>query len=795
MCYEQQAREASSSSTDRTQCISNALERYRSVATSPPPSSPEAQRYTEMALRRLAALQEHSNDLQAYRQYFGLTSSWKFISPLKRERMYWTYFYSMLHKQLSQNSTMPDLHHIQHTFKLYESLIYSSPILSAFPRAGDPTYPVNDYMDLVYAYWARGLLLGSNGKSGGDWACDAIQRCQTATYASQRLLRYLTIIFACLSFAASDRPQSRSYAEEALKNLRLYVSLYLKSKETDQLAVQHELRTFRERTEATVEEDEVVEPTMTNFAAVSDTDAGLSESDAGSAQFGSEDLETVADFCSVCCVGTRLLLRESTLDGKQEAEDARINLVEEALATMKKAADRIQLTHDVERNMTSTSLSSSGIRAEVALWHGVAKAEFALVDAEPETARDKAKESLQSLLTAETHIAKSSDHSTTRSQLEHPVSTVAYSASLKTRVLYSLAYAQLEMRDVAAALATAKKAIESLSRPSVGEDASQAQTLMNWRVWHLFVLALSAKKDWVRAAEAAELALDAQPAGVSSPLTQTMRGTDPNGRDRPTESKNSIVAGLSPVTPVQIPQLPDDDAFTAVKGNRMSMATRADAPFDPASTGAIVKPNSENDTSERAQPNVEGVPPQGTAVYTNGVLTGSSTSLDAGSGDSDSDQRAARRSPANPQRSSDGSYILVQSCWDELEYETELWITRNRCIEATDGPEIALHDLQTNVFPRFSKRKELIEQVEEQSARGGSQPPPTINFPNTSAEMQNRNHITQKLNEHNDVQKTRPRSILGSITRRKRTRTGESAADRTTSESSLQILLRCEHRR
>ena len=55
--------------------------------------------------------------------------------------------------------------------------------------------------------------------------------------------------------------------------------------------------------------------------------------------------------------------------------------------------------------------------------------------------------------------------------------------------------------------------------------------------------------------------------------------------------------------------------------------------------------------------------------------------------------------------------LRTTSPWDDLEAEIDLMITRNKCIEAVEGPEIALQDLQANVFTRFSKKRDDLEQI------------------------------------------------------------------------------------
>ena len=770
MCFEQQAQHADPE--QRTRLVQSALERYQRIPLSRPAPMPESQRYTEIALYRCAQLEEPSGDLTAHRNYLSLTPNSRNVSSHRRERMYWSYLFAQLQGPTSEQ--LNDTEHIQQVFNTYEHLLFSTPSLSKFPRAGEPTYAIWDYIDLVYSFWARGLLAGGASETAGLWAISTLNRCLTATYACQKLIRYLMIIYTCLSFASPDRRKGKVYAAHALRNLRSYIMLFEKSRETDQVSVQREIRSFRERTEA-------VDASSDNAQRLS---AEINGAEDSSPSDGFAELETDDDFCATCCVGTRLLLRESTLDGKDEGGDERIELVHEALGTMFKAYRRLhglQLnaedehigplndydfdeddSPDVKRTKKHTVPAQPQDRkytpmtAEVDLWLGIAKAEYALAEGDPEISREKAKQGLQSIVEAVSVMKCNSD---AKSSDAPPASNVvALQPDLHTRALYSLAYAQLEVRDVASATETARKAIESLPSSDMSASYVAPLSLADLRVWHLFILTLTAKKEWQRAKEMADLALEdcVMPPAASGTV------------DGSTQSSNASTSSPSPAPRMPVAQrrttevaklsLPIGDGQTdgprspMLNGPKLPLFTRADAPYDPAATGG----------AEPAQDLMAAQDPTSPTEAGSNYGTAASSSSHVNAAGSPRPGLIA---------------IDVTSAWDQLEAETELWITRNKCIEALDGPEIALHDLQTNVFIRFSRRRDEIERLLSQShaqdrksvdskSRGGS-------FPYSNRPAGAKDNLAHKL-EQSETRSIKARSVLDTLSRRRRAKTSES---------------------
>lgn len=770
MCFEQEAQYAGQA--QRTRLIHSALERYQRVPVSRPAPMPEAQRYTEMALYRCAQLEEPSGGLIAHRNYLTLTSSSRHASSHRRERMYWSYLFAQLQGPTSEQ--LNDTEHVQQVFNTYEQLLFSTPSLSKFPRAGEPTYAMWDYIDLVYSFWARGLLAGGASETAGLWAISTLNRCLTATYACQKLIRYLMIIYTCLSFGSPDRRKGKVYAAHALRNLRLYIMLFEKSRETDQVSVQREIRSFRERTEA-------VDASSDNAQRLS---AEINGAEDSSPLDGFAELETDDDFCATCCVGTRLLLRESTLDGKDEGGDERIELVHEALGTMFKAYRRLhglQLnaedehigplndydfdeddSPDVKRTKKRTVPAQPQDRkytpmtAEVDLWLGIAKAEYALAEGDPEISREKAKQGLQSIVEAVSVMKRNSD---AKSSDAPPASNiVALQPDLHTRALYSLAYAQLEVRDVASATETARRAIESLPSSDMSAASSTPLSLADLRVWHLFILTLTAKKEWQRAKEMADLALEdcVVPPVASGNANGSMQSSNastssPSPAPRmPAQRRTTEVAKLS--LPIGIGQTSNGPRSPLLNGPKSPLFTRADAPYDPAATGG----------AEPAQDLMAAQDPTSPTQADSNYGTAASSSSHV--------NEAGLRRPGL-------IAIDVTSAWDELEAETELWITRNKCLEALDGPEIALHDLQTNVFIRFSRRRDEIERLQSQShaqdrksvdskSRGGS-------FPYSNRPAGAKDNLAHKL-EQSETRSIKARSVLDTLSRRRRAKTSES---------------------
>ena len=673
-------------------------------------------------------------------------STFSNVSPQKRLFIYHSYLTFLLSRLTSSQSDTNDIseneddifaiRELRENFNAYEKLLETYPSLASFPQAGQPTHNMIDFIDLLFAYWRLGVLHGES-------VVDSLYRALSKTYASQRLHRYLIFVLASLSFSTGDRAKGKAWAEDALRNLRLYIALFEKSRETDESAIKKELKAFRDRNSAAIEH-------------VNGNEKPFEEEDM-------DILEDEDNFCQVCCIGTRLLLRESGLDGKQEQEDERIELIKEAFDTIEKAKHRFELrtkerdgdkitnrdARDDEGQMGRTASQDqlpdkSAVKAEVFLWAGIAKVEFALAEADPELARTRAKNGMASINTAV---------STLPSPIHADIGSAPDSAliALKTRVLYSLAYAQLELRDVRSATDTAKMAIESLSTASLPLEG------LDIKVWHLFVLALSAKKEWTKAKEAAELALygdmerdrdveadinDTIPEGSGSGLyNNTMT---PDGR------KNHISASRAAPDAIIL----NSSADTAAAGQD-----------DLSNTSSFVHVRLPDGMADGGEPTstfssaASGVPPA------------------AG-------HRQHRFAPLQP--------IMMTSPWDDLEAEVELWITRNHCIEAVEGPEIALQDLQQNVFTRFSKRRDELEGSSESIGTPMSSPLSAARapYPYPRNEMKGVRTMADKLDVQPGIggdalRSGRARSLIGSISLRHRYKTN-SLRRMSTTQSQAQ---------
>ena len=793
--------------------LQEAIRVYRTLPLDPPPPVPEAQRFTEVGLARLCLLDArtyHSSlsteeagasdsvrsPLAAHRYYLALTGAFGTVSPQKKVSMIHSYLTTVLHelsRQAFGTADRPsklastDTSDIPSTFHSYEKLLLSNASLSAFPHAGQPTHEVNSYISLLYSFWELGCLPSS------QWVVDSLYRALAKTYASQKLHRYLVMVLSTMSFIETDRRKGRMFADDARRNLRLYVNLFEKSRETDQIAVQKELTAFRQKTEGAEEGEE---------------DSAEAEGDEEAV------LEKDEDFARVACMGTRLLLVESTKDNKQEQEDDRLELIQDAFALIGKAIKVLQARHSRDgehKDQVTTQDGNSqaqalpvppgqanahrkevlGINAETYLWHGIAKAESLLAEADPESARSQAKTMLDSLSKA----LEALPGSRSRQGSDEPSAENHIASFLRARVFYSMAYAQLEMRDVPAAITTAKRAVDALPPiPDASTSLSRNDNATKLRIWHLLVLAITAQKDWAKAREVAELALFDEP-------EEHLDGD----ADRTFESQaNDTTIALADTSALDVPS---GRQFQG--GSRLSnLLTPGDAPHDPASTGkpsAEAVGNNENDSSGSSSfVNIKGSPAASLPGSSSAKAHKRGASVDqpaSSAAQSSSGARTRHSSLATPASAAAAGRSLMThrttGTWEDLESEIEFWITRNRCIEAVDGPEVALQDLQRNVFTRFSRRREELEAAEaskdaaattrhgKSQLRTSQTASPT--FPYPSEEMQrNSSNLPRKLDHPRSHTVTgagagsdspsRARSIIGSVGLRHRARTNSIKA-------------------
>ncbi|KAK9899483.1 hypothetical protein P389DRAFT_143 [Cystobasidium minutum MCA 4210] len=811
MAHEQLSRR--SSQPDRE--VERAVAAYTSLPITPPPPIPEGQRYVEMGLARLAFL-ESPGSPQACRQYLSLTSNFKSVSPGKQLLMYRMYLSSVMDQlqartvrqsdsEDAEETGEPDTSQVFPTIQAYEQLLYSNSSLARFPKAGEPTINMYEYMDTLFAFWDLGIV-------PGRFAVESLYRALSKTYASQRLHRYLVIICSTLSFIESKREISKAHSLDAMRNLRLYIALFEKSRETDSQAVQAELNRYkREHGEISSSEDEENEEP-----------AGVPSSSDKSQEYNPTERDE--DFCRVACVGTRLLLTESRLDGKQEQEDDRLELIEEALHTIEKA--RKILEHEQSRDRAKDKISGQdsserqpaggnkahsknvsserrAVNAEVHMWFGIARAEWALAEADPEQSRETSKNALADLQAAidvlppvpspTSPMSPTSPISPALPILESRIPPRQASdtmRALRAGALYSLAYAQLEARDVRSAVATAKLAIDTVNTPAhPDEPTSHAFTLCdNLKIWHLFVLALTARKDLNRAVEVADLALYGDQEDI---VTADDPSETPEAEGRPVQYSASRALSS------------EDAPWPASPGHQY---TRADAPYDPSATGGVHSSEQDGQANGRS----------GSSSHANGEDSGSSyvnvrlpdgTSGSPAAGTSTSISRT--RSPsivASLQGSTAGKFrekrqepmtLRTTSPWDDLEAEIDLMITKNKCIEAVEGPEIALQDLQMNVFTRFSKKRDDLErsldnrpaeQVTTQLSRTRTSTG-TTTYPYPASSMQDGARLAQQLQafsaRNDEAPQGRARSLLGSISgRRSRANTVSRAEPQTAATSS-----------
>lgn len=607
-----------------------------------------------------------------------------------------------------------DTSDIYPTVQAYEQLLYAHSSLARFPKAGEPTVNMYEYIDTLFAFWDLGVV-------PGKFTVESLYRALSKTYASQRLHRYLVIVCSTLSFIESDREKSKEHSLDAMRNLRLYIALFEKSRETDSQSVQEELNQYRrDHGEVSSSEDEDIdEPT----GVPSDSDTTQLYSPA----------ERDEDFCRVACVGTRLLLTESRLDGKQEQEDDRLELIEEALKTIEKATkilsnkdsrdrgkdkisghDSSEKPQPKRQHSKALSKERSAVNSEVHMWFGIARAEWALAEADPEQSRETAKNALADLQAAIDFLPNLPSPASPTTPLtpltpvlEAPVvprQTSDTMRALRARALYSLAYAQLEARDVKSAVATAKQAIDTVSNPATPVDSHAFTLCDNLKIWHLFVLALTARKDLRRATEVANLALYGD--------------SEQDDSDTVNEGyENGVLDQPSLKSPASRGLMNEDAPWPASPSHQF---TRADAPYDPSATGPVNTASAQHGkTSAREDsPHANGEDSMSSFVNVR-LPDGSSSSPAAGT----SISMSRTRSPsiaASHQGSTAAKFmekrqepmtLRTTSPWDDLEAEIDLMITRNKCIEAVEGPEIALQDLQTNVFTRFSKKRDDLERI------------------------------------------------------------------------------------
>jgi hypothetical protein len=205
--------------------------------------------------------------------------------------------------------------------------------------------------------------------------------------------------------------------------------------------------------------------------------------------------------------------------------------------------------------------------------------------------------------------------------------------------------------------------------------------------------------------------------------------------------------------------------------------TRGDAPYDPAAIGGV-QPVTQ--TNQAPKPSVR-VPLEQKAGLNGETVDDSSPSFLTPQDTSEQSSRRAASSPLS-RRHGVGRFVTqkLTSDWDDLEAEIELLITRNRCIEAIEGPEYALQDLQKTVFTRFSKRREELEagssalqaiialSPEPTSPQAASKP---STYPYASKDMRNKVpnvQFQQDGNASGSNTPSRARSIIGSISLRHR---------------------------
>lgn len=750
-------------SSGKHELLDAAVQAYQHMPMDPPPPTPEAQRFAEVGLSRLAHLagqpagsgRDVTESLAAQRRYFVSTQTFTAAPPVKRMLMYHAHLSTLLSHFMPTTTTLRsgadppnDINissfDIQSTFKAYEQLLLATPALASFPRAGDPSHNMYAYMALLYAFWDLGHV-------PSQWVVDSLYRALDRTFASQRLHRYLVMVLSTMSMTASDRRQGKKYADDAIRNLRLYIKLFEKSRETDQVAVQREVTAFRRKREGEETVPEVDDPEEEH-----------------------NPLETDEDFCRTACMGIRLLLAESGKDHKQEQEDDRLDLIKEAFDLSEKASKvlrRQQIKEDVGKDKltgqdgnaqpqalpvppgreSQESQQDSGVIAEVSLWFGIAQAEWILAEADPETAKVKAQTALKSLITAQKCLPHLGEEGSGAAEPKD-----SYLASfIRARVLYSVAFAQLEVRNVVLATATAQEAVDALKAHPATREAG-----MTYRIWHLLVLAISAQKEWAKARAVAEQALGEVPESDDSSAGDITRFADTTYASE------------------------EDQAVESLR-NRVKILTPSDAPHDPITLGnptmhlAGAGATAASGSGSSSFVNV-GHPSNGANCATRDYATGEASS------DLASLARKRKISQAGSARSAREQGLMTHRTstpWEDLEAEIDLWITRNRCIEAVEGPEVALNDLQRNVLTRFSAKRDELEDLEKRrvaAATAASITQKTATFPYASPTMQNSPSLQRKL-DHQRAQTVsgadspgRARSLIGTFSLRHRSRTNST---------------------
>jgi hypothetical protein len=215
------------------------------------------------------------------------------------------------------------------------------------------------------------------------------------------------------------------------------------------------------------------------------------------------------------------------------------------------------------------------------------------------------------------------------------------------------------------------------------------------------VLALTARKDLPRATEVATLALYGD-----TDDNETINDVDENEE----VARPPLLSQASRALTAEDAPWPESPSH---------QFTRADAPYDPSATGTA-KPGAKQGVAQAQNDSPPANGEDSMSSFVNVRLPDGSNSSPA-NGTSGSASRT--RSPsiaASLQGSTAGRFqekrqepmtLRTSSPWDDLEAEIDLMITRNKCIEAVEGPEIALQDLQTNVFTRFSKKRDDLEHI------------------------------------------------------------------------------------
>ena len=230
----------------------------------------------------------------------------------------------------------------------------------------------------------------------------------------------------------------------------------------------------------------------------------------------------------------------------------------------------------------------------------------------------------------------------------------------------------------------------------------------------------------------------------------------------------------------------DDESLVDAVAKKVSIVTPGDAPHDPMSTGnpavVISGEASQGDSGSSSFINVSNPNDQP-----------SGTSKDYATGETGSDLASLARkrkiSRSESAKKAGMQHLMLHrttTSWEDLEAEIDLWITRNRCIEATEGPEVALQDLQRNVFTRFSTRRDELEDEERRrmaANTAATKTQPASTFPYASPAMQKSPSLRRKL-DHQRAHTVsgadspgRARSLIGTIGLRSRARTNSARVD------------------